>query len=57
MYQRKIKIFVDLPPTSAAIQRHLLQAYYFTNISLKTIDTTKSVNQRYNFLIFVSVKW
>ena len=56
MYQRKIKIFVDLPPTSAAIQRHLLQAYYFTNISLKTLDTTKSVNQRYNFLIFVSVK-
>ena len=33
---------VYLPPISAAIQGHLLQVYYFTNVSLKILDTTKS---------------
>ena len=41
MYQQKNNTF-DLPPISAAIQGHLLQAYYFTKISLKILDTTKS---------------
>ena len=41
---RKIKL-VDLPPTFSAIQKHLLQAYYFTNISLKFLDTIKSTLQ------------
>ena len=35
--------FVDLPPTSDVIQGHLLQAYYFINISLKILDTTNSM--------------
>ena len=42
------KTIVDLP---AAIQKHLLQAYYFTNISLKIIDTTKSTQQLLNFYL------
>ena len=41
----------DLPPTSAAIQGHLLQAHYFTNISLNIIDTTKSTLQPLNFCL------
>ena len=42
---------VDLPPTSAAIQGRLLKAYYFTNISLNIIDTTKSKLQPINFCL------
>ena len=41
----------DLPPTSAAIQGHLLQAYYFTNISLKILDTTKATLQLHNLCL------
>ena len=43
--------FVDLPPTSAAIQGHLLHAYYYTNISRKILDTTKSMLQPLNFCV------
>ena len=43
--------FVDFPSTSAAIQWHLLQAYNFTNISLKILDTTKSTLQLLNFCL------
>ena len=40
-----------VPPTSAAIQAHLLQAYYFTNIFLKILHTTKSTLQLPNFCL------
>ena len=43
----------DLSATSAAIQGHLLQAYYFKNISLKIFDTTKSTLQLLNFCLSV----
>ena len=46
---RKTTIF-DLPPSSAAIQSHLLQAYYFKYISLKILDTIKSMLQPLNFI-------
>ena len=36
------KALIDLPPTCASIQGHLLQAYYFTSSSLKTLDTEHS---------------
>ena len=42
---------VGLPPTFAAIQGHLLQGYYFTNISLKILDTTKSTPQLVDFCV------
>ena len=42
---------VDLPPISAVFQGHLLQAYCFTNISLKILDTTKSMLQLFNFCL------
>ena len=48
--------FVDLPPTSAALQGHLLQAYYFTNISLKVFDITKSTWQPLNFWLSEMLK-
>ena len=38
-----------LPSTYAAIQGHLLQAYHFTNISLKILDITKSTLQPLKF--------
>ena len=46
---RKTAIF-DLPPWSAAIQSHLLQALYFKYISLKILDTIKSMLQPLNFI-------
>ena len=42
---------VDLPSTSAAIQGHLLKVNYFTNISLKILDTTKPTLQLLNFCL------
>ena len=43
--------FADLPPRSAAFQWHLLPAYFFTNISQKILDTTKSTLQPLNFCL------
>lgn len=43
--------FADLPPRSEAFQWHLLPAYFFTNISQKILDTTKSTLQPLNFCL------
>ena len=49
---RKTKL-VDLHLKSAAIEGHLLQVYYFTNIFLKFPELP---NQRCSFLNFISMK-
>ena len=49
MYQQKNN--TDVPPISAAVQGHLLQAYFFTNISLKILDTTELTLQHLNFCL------
>ena len=50
-YTNRKTTLVDLPLTSAANQGHLLLAYYFANVSLKNLDTTKSTFQLFNFCL------
>ena len=56
IYTNRKTTLVDLPLTSAAIQGHLLLAYYFTNVSLKNLDTTKSTFQLLNFCLHEMLK-
>ena len=41
IYTTRKTTFSELPPTSSAIKRHLLRAYYFINISFNVLDTNK----------------
>ena len=49
IYAIRKTTFSELPPTSSAINGHLLRAYYFINICFNILDTNKSKLQSVNF--------